>query len=791
MDPYIRALMEDGLDEVLADWDENEGLKLMEDGVDEGELIRATRRAEQQGGNPLFAVTVQRIQPTRSFQNGVALQSQVRFFLRQLRTPNGEPQGEAIAEAIHQGLVNFVRDPANGITNHDDYSLAIVVHHSSGNNLWTSAKRIPLKEWIEGSEYTRLWLETLANQLNSIQSFDATDGEFYAQLSFFRTERRGGKPGKQKLLRLSFKDILRKQSILEIKNTDNLCLARALITMKAYVDKDPHYREIRKGGEFLRGLAHQLHEAAGVPKGTCGNKELLQFQQHLTGYQIKVFAGENGALLFNNEDFKDAPKKLCLVQMEHHFHGVTKVPALLNTSYYCHDCNRGFNQEDAEHHNCERQNCDLCRRKQGKCKAFKEKRPPSLLCKDCNRWFRGPDCFAAHQRSVCAKLKKCLDCCKVYKFNKKKKYVCGEYTCSNCKENVPANHQCYIQPIKEENHEEFCRMEIPGLTGEDQELLDAMKEMERELQGEQNKKEKPAPLVCCIDFECSVDANKEFEDVLVGWQYVNVPGSYQEAGKAVDMLDDVLAHTETENGEERQVFVFAHNMRGFDSSFILQHLYEKGFAAEKILSMGAKYLSFQCGNIIFRDSLNFFNMPLERLPSTFNLQETHKGFFPYSWICESKRSYVGPYPPAVDYHPDRMKEKRRKEFFTWYQQKVESGEIFDCWKELSRYLKSDVQVLTQSMETFAEEMKELTTVDPTTECVTIASTAFRVFQKKFLEPGLIALEPARGWRHNQQNQSVEALEWLEYENHKIGGGIQVSCRLFYILKNLIADFYCN
>ena len=790
MEPYIRALMEDALDEILVDWDENDGLELMEDGVNEEDLVRASRRGEQQGGNPLFAVTVQRVQPTRSFQNGVALQSEVRFFLRQLRAPNGEPQGEAIAEAIHQGLVNFVRDPANGLTNHEDYSLSIVVHHSSGNNLWTAAKRIPLKEWIEGSEYTRLWLETLANQLNSIQSFDATDGEFYVQLTFFRTERRGGRPGKSKLKSLSFKDILGKRSILEIKNTDDLCLARALVTVKAFVDKDPQYREIKKGGEFQRSLAHQLHEAAGVPKGTCGYKELLQFQQYLYvqgGYQIKVFSGENGALSFHKEGFDKAPNKLCLVQMEHHFHGVTKVPALLNRGYYCHECNRGFNVEDAKH-NCQRQNCDLCGRKQGKCKAFKEKQPPNLLCKDCNRCFRGPDCFAAHKVSVCAKFKKCVECCKVYKFNEKKKHRCGEYTCSNCKEKVPSNHQCYIQPIKEEQQEEFCRLKIPGLSAEDQELLDAMKDMERELQGEESKKEKPAPLVCCIDFECSVDANKEFEDVLVGWQYVNDPGSYQVAGKAVDMLDDVLAHTKTENDEERQVFVFAHNMRGFDSSFILQHLYKKGIAAEKVLSMGAKYLSFQCGNIIFRDSLNFFNMPLDRLPSTFNLQEAHKGFFPYSWISESNRSYAGPYPPAVDYHPDRMKEKRRKEFYTWYQKKVESGEIFECWKELKSYLKSDVQVLTQSMETFAEEMKELTDVDPTTECVTIASTAFRVFQKKFLEPGLIAIEPVRGWRHNQQNQSVEALQWLEYENYKIGGGIQVSCRLFGMLTLKLQTF---
>ena len=104
---------------------------------------------------------------------------------------------------------------------------------------------------------------------------------------------------------------------------------------------------------------------------------------------------------------------------------------------------------------------------------------------------------------------------------------------------------------------------------------------------------------------------------------------------------------------------------------------------------------------------------------------------------------------------------------------MDSGAIFDCQKELSAYLKSDVKVLTESMEKFASEMLELTGIDPTVECVTIASTAFKVFQKNFLEPYTIALEPLRGWRHNQQNQSVEALQWLEFENVKIGGGIQV------------------
>lgn len=335
-----------------------------------------------------------------------------------------------------------------------------------------------------------------------------------------------------------------------------------------------------------------------------------------------------------------------------------------------------------------------------------------------------------------------------------------------------ANHQCYIQPLKMD----FSNLqnEAGDLNEEDRALLEDMVEAEVSEKSAQEEEEEPPPLVCCIDFECALDRN---QDVRVGWQYVNVEGSYREAGKACDMLQDVFSKTVTAEMKERKVFVFAHNMRGFDSSFILHLLYNKGYKVEKVLSMGAKFLSFECANVVFRDSLNFFNMPLERLPATFNLKEAHKGFFPYSYISEEKISYVGPYPSADEYHPERMSEKRRKEFLTWHKEKVDSGAIFDCEKELSAYLKSDVQVLTQSMETFGGEMLELTGIDPTVECVTIASTAFKVFQTQFLEPYTIALQPVRGWRHNQQNQSIEALQWLEYQNSKIGGGIQVTSLL--------------
>ena len=170
--------------------------------------------------------------------------------------------------------------------------------------------------------------------------------------------------------------------------------------------------------------------------------------------------------------------------------------------------------------------------------------------------------------------------------------------------------------------------------------------------------------------------------------------------------------------------------------------------------------------------MNFFSMPLEKLSSTFNLKELHKGFFPYGWISELSAGYCGPFPPPEDYNPDRMSEKRRKEFYQWYEQ--QHGKEFNYDKEMSLNLKSDVLVLKSALQSFSMEMYSLTGVEPLTQCVTIASTAFRVWQQNFLEANLIALEPQAGWRTNRVNQSAEALEWLAYENTKLGGGIQVS-----------------
>ena len=68
---------------------------------------------------------------------------------------------------------------------------------------------------------------------------------------------------------------------MTIKNEDELCAARAIVTMKALADQDPRYEELRRGRWSQKILAKQLHRESGVPEGPCGLEQIKQIQQFL------------------------------------------------------------------------------------------------------------------------------------------------------------------------------------------------------------------------------------------------------------------------------------------------------------------------------------------------------------------------------------------------------------------------------------------------------------------------------------------------------------------------------
>jgi hypothetical protein len=84
----------------------------------------------------------------------------------------------------------------------------------------------------------------------------------------------GGRGSKRSEINLE-KHLINKKSIVRIQNKDDLCLARAIVVSIAKIEKDSRYRQIRDHRCSLQTrLAHDLHEKAGVPIGSCGIDEV-------------------------------------------------------------------------------------------------------------------------------------------------------------------------------------------------------------------------------------------------------------------------------------------------------------------------------------------------------------------------------------------------------------------------------------------------------------------------------------------------------------------------------------
>ena len=108
-------------------------LDLLEE--DNDVLLAAARRFDQRGGNPIFRAIFTEARRNRSFR-GVVHQKKYRLTFQQLRSADeNEPLGEALTEAIRQGLEQVVQ--AENI-NPAQYSLLLAIHSNSFTNSWHS-----------------------------------------------------------------------------------------------------------------------------------------------------------------------------------------------------------------------------------------------------------------------------------------------------------------------------------------------------------------------------------------------------------------------------------------------------------------------------------------------------------------------------------------------------------------------------------------------------------------------------------------------------------------------------
>ena len=553
--------------------------------------------------------------------------------------------------------------------------------------------------------------------------------------------------GRSKLKRQiwNIRDYLKqKKSIITINNKDNLCLARALVVSIARIEKDPRYtRIIRPDSCVQRERAFDLHEAANVPLGPCGLKEVDLFQHHLVNYQIIVVSGDqDNAIIYPPQPpvNPNPEKSIYLYYQANHFDVITKLPGFLNTNYFCHQCHKGY--DHTTDHLCDGM-CQSCR---GFGCTIEDN---GMTCNECHRFFKNQTCYARHKqepingggRTVCEAVRKCLKCHNSMDVRRLNNHPCVDNkecpTCNAVLNPDDPNHKCYIQ--------------------------------------QEQPKEKPSyAQLLFFDFECTQEH---------GIHEVNLCVVYNEEGEVAVFRGK---NTVTEfcewlfTREHDKCIVIAHNFQGYDSYPVLKQFNQNGIPYDVIYN-GAKCVTlttktkekrkwFQI-EIKFIDSLNFIPMALGKFPKTFGQDELCKGYFPHFFNKDENQEYVGPIPCQDDYGVNYMKPEAREKFMTWYQEQVDNNYVFDFQKEILKYCRSDVDILAQCCKLYREWFRKATDtgndetgIDPFDSSTTIAGYCMQVYRTKFLQKDTIALLS----QHQQlkRKQSHEALQWLSYTAEK-------------------------
>ena len=162
-------------------------------------------------------------------------------------------------------------------------------------------------------------------------------------------------------------------------------------------------------------------------------------------------------------------KQIMLLMHDGHFDVITKLPGFFNSSYFCHECEKAYSDEDYKNHPCHRTKCDSSlQRGCPDYNIFKHIENQELPCKDCNRKFYGVTCQLNHltqkangqsvapaESNVCQSHKKCPICLHVYT-SKSQEHVkhCGLQCCSNCSKEVNIlQHKCFLQPIDDDDND--------------------------------------------------------------------------------------------------------------------------------------------------------------------------------------------------------------------------------------------------------------------------------------------------------------------------------------------------
>ena len=126
---------------------------------------------------------------------------------------------------------------------------------------------------------------------------------------------------------------------MAIKNKDELCAARGIVTAIAKLEGFPNYRAYKNGYFVQRTMALDLHHSAGVPLTPWGIEEMKLFQAAVPDYQLVVVSGDHfNAIIYKGPETE---KPIYLYYHNGHYDVITSMLAFLGRAYFCLKCEKG------------------------------------------------------------------------------------------------------------------------------------------------------------------------------------------------------------------------------------------------------------------------------------------------------------------------------------------------------------------------------------------------------------------------------------------------------------------
>lgn len=410
--------------------------------------------------------------------------------------------------------------------------------------------------------------------------------------------------------------------------------------------------DIRRGRQFD---AARAAECTLLMSYTLGH---LQLVLHPFPYFGKTLPKHSEMFCYCCLDFKVSPQHECVAFV----------------AVQCPKCLTIFN--NAEHR---REHCQF-------------DRPRGIQCDACTYSFFNERCLAAH-RCTAKNVVPCPHCLK--RIWPTQQHVCGQFQCSNCKQQVDQSHKCFIQ---REDEPDF---QTPAEAGAQYYAFD-LESMTTPLPDGSHLHTVNLAVVC----KCFSD-----DDPLI----------FRSLSEFEQWMSD----------SDQPMVLFAHNLKGYDGRLVFEYLFDKHQPPQDIMWRGSKIMKMVYGKVTFMDTLLHLPASLEQLPGMFGLDETQfkKGFFPHRFNVPENQHYVGPFPEAEYFDPKRMSVKKRKAFEEWYAE--HRHEPYDFAKELVDYCVSDTMILARAMEAYMTQQMAQRALNPFS-WTTIASYAMHMYRTYFM-----------------------------------------------------------